>query len=433
MKSKFQRIFMMFIIAMLMINFLGGCQEINSSSNVKKQNIVDKKNAKTPGKITIWICSNDQNVINDQIRLFKQKYSYIDTNVVAMAPDDIISKYIYNCTNNKELPDVIEVTDKGAPSLIDGFSDKFLDVASDSDIKKGMFLNNRINNLSRGNSVYGYPWYVKPVFMLYREDILKSFGIDPDDIKTWDDYASVEDKIKSSGRNLTSIQSLDQIYDVQLNELGISFFNDKGKAQVNDKKIMESNKFIYGILKNDMGIEVNNDNSLALFQSGNIVSLIATPETVLYLQKSYPNLSGIKLTRLPAFENGGNDTSYIDGTNFMISNSSKNKEYATEFVKFVTGDIDAVYNQFNVYGLCSSNVSAYTYPKIHKVNPYVGNIDMYKWYINSAKFFSNVIYNENYNDVRNEVLSNLNANAKTDKKLEDIMNDVQKSIESKYK
>lgn len=425
---------MMFIIALFMISFLGGCQETSPSSDVKKQSSAKKKVTKTPAQITIWICSNDHNIINDQVMLFKKKYPYINTNIIGMTPSDIVSSYINSCTNNKKLPDVIEVTDEGAAKLINGFSDKFLNVASDSDIKKGMFLNNRINNLSRKSSVYGYPWYVKPVFMLYRTDILNSFGIDADDIKTWDDYEEIENRIKSSGRMLTSLPSLDEIYDVQLNQLGTNFFDDDGKIDVNSKKVMESNKFIFSVLKNEIGIEVSNRDSLELFHSGSVISLMATPESILYLQKSYPDLSGkIKLTRLPAFENGGNDTAYINGTNFMISESSKNNEYASEFVKFVTGDVDAVYNQFNIYGLYSSNAAAYTYDKIHKKNPYVGNIDMYKWYINSAKLFSNVIYNENYNQVKNEVLTNLSANIKTNKKIEDIMNELQKSIEPKYK
>jgi len=425
---------MMFIIALFMISFLGGCQSRNSSFTVKKQSSAKKKVINEPKEITIWICSNDQNIINDQVLLFRKKYPYISTNIVAMTPSDIVTKYIDSCTNNKKLPDVIEVTDEGSAKLINGFSDKFLNVASDSDIKRGMFLNNRVNNLSRKNSVYGYPWYVKPVFMIYRTDILNSIGIDADDIKTWDDYSEIENSLKSSGRKLTSLQNLSEIYDVQLNELGTNFFDDDGKVQVNSKKVMEANKFVFSVLKNEISIDVNSNDALALFQSGNIISLIATPETILYLEKSYPGLSGrIKLTRLPAFENGGNDTAYIDGTNFMISDSSKNKEYASQFVKFVTGDVNAVYNQFNVYGLYSSNTSAYTYDKIHKKNQYVGNIDMYKWYINSAKLFSNVVYNENYNEVRNEVLTNLSANIKTNKKLEDVMSELQKSIEPKYK
>lgn len=424
----------MFIIALFMMSFLGGCQSNNPNSVVKKQSSAKKKATKTPVEITVWICSNDQNIINDQVMLFKKKYPYINTNIIGIAPGDIVTKYIDSCTNNKKLPDVIEVTDEGAAKLINGFSDEFSNVASDSDIKKGMFLNNRINNLSRKSSVYGYPWYVKPVFMLYRTDILNSLGIDADDIKTWDDYLDVQNEIKGSGRKLTSLLDLNEIYDVQLNQLGTNFFDDDGKVDVNNKKVMESNKFIFNVLKNDIGIDVNNRDALSLFNSGSIISLMATPEIILYLEKSYPGLSGkIKLTRLPAFENGGNDTAYISGTNFMISDSSKNKEYASEFVKFVTEDIDAVYSQFNIYGVYSSNTSAYTYDKIHKKNPYVGNIDMYEWYINSAKLFSNVIYNENYNQVKNEVLTNLRANIKTNKKLEDIMSELQKSIEPKYK
>lgn len=432
MKNKLKKFFMMLIIAVFTLNFAGGCQ--NNSSNVKKQSSEKKKTTKVPGEITVWVCSNDQNVINDQISLFKKKYPYINTKVVSMSPKDIVSQYIDSCTNKKKLPDVIEVTDEGAAVLINGFSDKFLNVSSDSDIKKGMFLNNRVNNLSRKNSIYGYPWYVKPVFMLYRDDMLKAAGIDAYDIKTWNDYVKLGDSIKSSGKKLTSVSNLNKIYDIQLNELDTNFFDENGKVAVNSNKAMEANKFIYSVLKNEIGIDVNNNDLLASFQNGSIVSIMATPDTVLYLEKSYPGLSGkIKLTRLPAFENGGNDTSYIDGTNFMISDSSENKEYASEFVKFVTGDVNAVYNQFNIYGLCSSNTSAYTYEKIHKKNKYVGNIDMYKWYINSAKLFSNVVYNENYNEVRDEVLKSLNENIKSNKKLEDIMNDIEKSIEPKYK
>ncbi|MCD2346676.1 sugar ABC transporter substrate-binding protein [Clostridium guangxiense] len=434
MKNKSKKFFIMFIIALFMISFLGGCQSSSSSSTVKKQTSVNKKATKTPGEITVWVCSKDENVINDQINLFKKKYPYISVKVVAMTSKDISDKYIDSCTNGKKLPDIIEVTDDSTATLINGFSDKLLNVASDQDIKKGMFLNNRINNLSRKNSVYGYPWYVKPVFMLYRSDILRSAGIDAEDIKTWDDYVSVGNNLKSSGRKLTSIPNLSEIYNVQLNQLGTDFFDEQGKIDVNGKKVMVANKFIYNILKNQINIDVSNSDYLQLFEKGSIVSLIATPETVLYLEKSHSNLSGkIEITRLPAFENGGNDTAYVDGTNFMISGSSKNKDYAVKFVKFVTGDVDAVYNQFNIYGLCSSNTAAYTYEKIHKKNKYVGDIDMYKWYINSAKLFSNIIYNENYNEVRDEVLRSLNDNIKSNKKIEDIMNDLQKSIEPKYK
>ncbi|WP_084756923.1 hypothetical protein [Clostridium sp. DMHC 10] len=149
MKNKSKKFFIMFIIALFMISFLGGCQSSSSSSTVKKQTSVNKKATKTPGEITVWVCSKDENVINDQINLFKKKYPYISVKVVAMTSKDISDKYIDSCTNGKKLPDIIEVTDDSTATLINGFSDKLLNVASDQDIKKGMFLNNRINNLSK--------------------------------------------------------------------------------------------------------------------------------------------------------------------------------------------------------------------------------------------------------------------------------------------
>lgn len=431
MKNRFSKILTVLISLIFMVSIVG-CQ----SKNVKNKESNKNKKKDIVRNITVWICNNDKNIIRDQIGIFNKKYPNINVNVVAMEPKDIIVNYINDCSDNKGLPDAIEVLDTNASMLINGFSDKFANVSQDSDIKKGMFLNNRINNLSRKGKVYGYPWYTQPVFMLYRSDILKNLGMDSSDIRTWQDYVSLQNQIKPQGKNLMTISSISQLYDIQLNELGTDFFDDNGKLDIKNDTIMEANEFMYDTLKKNVDIDINaNTDKFAAFNNGSSISIMATISDVLYMEKTYPNLKGnVALERLPAFEDGGNNTAYINGTNFMISDSSKNKEYATQFVKFITGDKNSVYNQFSVYGLCSSNASAYNYDKMHKQNSYIkNNNDIYKLYINSAKFFSDFSYNQNYAEIRDYIINNTNANISKNKDIDETINDSQKYLEQRYK
>lgn len=432
MKNRFYRLSII-LIAIILIMSSVGCENKNSTqkpAGASKKSVEEKMK----GTINLWILNGDQNIIRDQIILFNKKYPNITVNTTPIDSKDMATKYIYNVNNSVDLPDIVEVSDMNVSMLLNGFSDKFVNEASNSSIKKGMFLKNRINNLTRKGEVYGYPWYAQPVFMLYRTDILKGFKVDAEDIRTWDDYERLGESIKSSGRKLTSVFSVNQLYEVQLNELGTSFFDSKGKLDVKDKNTMKANEFVYNVLKKNINIDISGSNPYDLFNSGNVVSMLATPQTILYLQSKYPGLSGkVAMERLPAFENGGNNTAYTYGTNFMVSNSSKNKEYAEKFINFVTSDVDSVYNQFSIYGICTSNAAAYGDAKMHKKNSFIGNVDVYKEYINSAKYFSDITYTENYLGIRNYIINDMSSGKNNDKTLDEILLGDQNNLEQMYK
>ncbi|PJI09112.1 MULTISPECIES: ABC transporter substrate-binding protein [Clostridium] len=419
------------IMCVGVVFYASACGTIKNKTSEQKVKKVNNK----PGNITIWINSKNENIIKDQINMFNKKYNYIAVNAVFMSEEDIIKNYENNYKNNGKLPDVVEISDLNAAEFVNKYKQKLVNVSSDSDIKNDMFLSNKIHNLTQNSKVYGYPWYTEPEFMIYRSDILKQLKIDPDDIKTWKDYNEVGNTVKQNGKNLMYSSDLGNIYDVCNSELGVNFLDDNDKVDVKDEKFKESANFIFDIIKNNTNISITPGKDIPkAFSTGEVVSMIVSPEEMLYLQNDYPGLKGkICVENLPAFEEGGNNTAYKDGANLILSSNEKTKSYAEQFAKFVTGNEEAVYNQFSIYALCSSNSSVYNYDKIHKKNDYVGGKDIYKMYMNSAKLFSDIKYYKDYSDIRNYVIKEIGDEAAQNKGIDEIISNMQKVLSDKYK
>ncbi|AAK80854.1 ABC transporter substrate-binding protein [Clostridium acetobutylicum] len=430
MKRFLKKIFVA-VMCSSMVFYVSACTNtLNNTSPVKH----DKKVNQKKSSITIWINNKDQNIIKDQINAFNKKYDYITVNTVFMSEDDIIKNYENNTKDNLKLPDVVEIGDLSASKFVNKFSGKLVNLSSDSDIKNDMFLSNKIHNLTKNSRVYGYPWYTQPVFMFYRSDIMHSLNINTDDIKTWKDYNDLGNKVKQNGKNLIYLSDLSDIYDVQNSELGVNFLDNNDKINIEDNKFKEAASFVFDIIKGNTNISIQPGKDITkAFASGEIVSMMSTPEEILYLEKNYPNLKGkVSLERLPAFEQGGNNTAYKDGMNLLVTDNEKNKTYSEQFAKFVTSNEKAAYNQFSIYALCSSNSSAYSYDKMHEKNDYMGGCDVYEMYMNAAKMFSDVKYYKDYSDIKNYIVKEIGSEAAQNKGIDEIITNMQKTLADRY-
>ncbi|MCR3758342.1 ABC transporter substrate-binding protein [Clostridium felsineum] len=428
--KRFFKSFLFVVMSSSIIFYASACGTSKNTNAIKSnQNTTQKKVS-----ITIWINSKDQNIIKDQINDFNKKYDYITVNPVFMTEEDIMKNYESNVKNKSKLPDVVEIGDLNASSFIDKFNQKLVNMSSDSDIKSDMFLSNKVHNLTNEGKVYGYPWYTEPLFMFYRSDILNSLNVKPEDIKTWQEYNELGNAVKQNGKNLTYISDLSDIYNVQNTELGVNFLDSNNKVNIKNDKFKEASSFLFDIIKGNTNISVEpGKDTPKAFASGEIVSMMASPEEILYLENNYPNLKGkVSVQRLPAFEQAGNNTAYRGGENFLVTDNTKNKSYASVFAKFVTSDEEAAYKQFAIYALCSSNASVYTYDKIHKKNDYIGGYDVYEMYMNAAKMFSDIKYYKNYEEIDDYIVKEIGNEAAQNKNIDEIIENIQKNLDDKY-
>ncbi|MEK1831693.1 extracellular solute-binding protein [Priestia megaterium] len=87
--------------------------------------------------------------------------------------------------------------------------------------------------------MYGFPFDAGPTGVFYRTDYFEKAGVDPNSIKTWDDYIAAGKKIKEKvGVDLLGLDfnNDDGLFRMTLTQQGTFYFNNKGKLNLTSKE-----------------------------------------------------------------------------------------------------------------------------------------------------------------------------------------------------
>jgi multiple sugar transport system substrate-binding protein len=338
-----------------------------------------------------------------------------------------------NIKNNSKLPDMLTLEDNDVPSIIDKFKDNLLDDASISGFKSNAYIKYQIYNSTYNSNVYAVPWYVDPVFMLYREDILEGIKVNSDDIKYWSQYINVgANPVKVAGKGMLSIDYFNNsvLYDIGLYQLGINYFDSS------DNLDLENSIKPAQLLFDSYNSKIFYDDSkiggkLNAFANGNTVSLISDLSTLYEIQNKFPGLKGkLNVEKLPAFEPGGNRATVEFGENIIgLKNMSKNKA-AMEFIKYVTTDDESSSLEFEKYGYVTSNVSAYSNIKLYKTNSFYKNQSLGRIAIDEVNGLPDVKYNKYFTQIRDNLQNSIINSAVSNGDLKQSIYNVQNSIQS---
>ncbi|WP_051624231.1 ABC transporter substrate-binding protein [Clostridium akagii] len=362
------------------------------------------------GKVTIWAANRDVALLNEEAQLFKKKNPQVDINIVTSdinAAEDNLSK---NLKDKSKLPDMITLEDNDIPSIVDKFKDNLLDADSTSGFKSSGYDKYQIHNSTYSGKIYAFPWYVDPVFMLYREDLLEGINVKSEDIKYWNQYINIgAGPVKAAGKGMLSLDYFNNsvLYDIGLNQLGINYFDSSNNLDLeNSIKPAQllfdsySNKILYDDSK--IG------GKLDAFANGDTLSLVCDLATLYNIQNKYPGLTGkLNVEKLPAFEPGGNRDAVEFGENIMaLKNASQNKA-AMEFIKYVTTDDESSSLEFEKYGYITANISAYSNIKLYKTSSFYKNKSLGRIAIDQVNGLQNIKYNKYFTQIRDTIQSTI--------------------------
>lgn len=306
------------LLCMLFI-IISGC---NKNVEVK-----DKPKDETEGNITIWSSRENFDLINLSANNYKKLHSKVSFNMVVVGPNELFDKLQMELLSKENLPDILCTIDEDIQKLLNK-QDAIFEETSD-DLKKENYLKYKIDNLTFGGKLYGFPLAEKPAVMVFRTDILEKNQINLEYIKTWQDYISL--KVSSA----LPFEE-EKLYRAFLNQLGGSYFDKEGKVEVNSQRSLraiENMKKLYtsGVVTNAKSFEEAN----SLLKKGEINSALISAEDLSKLYKELPELrSKLQVIKPPAFEEGGNQAISLGGSSLMLVNSSKNKNLSLDFTKF---------------------------------------------------------------------------------------------------
>ena len=401
--------------------------------STKDVTINDNKPSVLKGNVTIWSSNTDVTLLNEEAQLFKKKNPQVNINIAVSDMNTVGDKLSKNLKDKSELPDILTLEDKDVPAVVDKFKDNLLTTGNASWFKSSGSIKYQIHNSTYSSKEYAFPWYVDPVFMVYREDILESLNVKSEDIKYWNQYLNVgSGPVKAAGKGMISIDYFNNsvLYNIGLHQLGINYFNSS------DKLDLENSIKPAQLLQDSYNSKILYDDSkiggkLNAFANGNTVSLVCDLSTLYDIQNKYPGLKGkLNVEKLPAFEPGGNRATLEFGENIIALKKATQNKAAMEFIKYITQNDETSSLEFEKYGYITSNVSSYSNIKLYKTNNFYKNKSLGRIAIDQVNELPDVKYNKYFTQIRDTLQNTIIDSSVSNKDLKQSIYNVQNSLQT---
>lgn len=400
----------------------------------------DKKEAEGDNTITVWAWDVALKQLQASAEKFKETHPDVEFQFEEMGTEQIYTKLATTLNTGKGLADVILLEGE----QVSGYASKYPEGFSDlSDIvNKDDFLPVKMGEVTVNDKIVGFPWDAGPVALFYRTDYFEQAGVNPEDIKTWDDFIEAGKKVTATCKTpsgepvkmLPIAPNGSNFWKLLLTEKGAGYFDAEGNTAVNSPEALECMEMAKKIYDADIAL---NYTDWAEYEGVVVNQSVATiPEAVWMIgtiKDKGPDQSGKwGVMSLPVFPGDEPSGSTNGGSDIVIPAASANVDIAKEFVQFAMTDVDLQADGFVNYGLFPSYIPAYEAEVFTEPDEFFGGQKIYETFIELGKKVPAVNYTENYNEAMKAAGS---ACAKVYLEGQDpktVLEDLEKDLVSKF-
>lgn len=400
----------------------------------------DKKEAESDNTITVWAWDVALKQLQASAEKFKETHPDVEFQFEEMGTEQIYTKLATTLNTGKGLADVILLEGEQVSGYASKYPDGFADL---SDIvNKDDYLPVKMGEVTVNDKVVGFPWDAGPVALFYRTDYFEQAGVNPEDIKTWDDFIEAGKKVTATCKTpsgepvkmLPIAPNGSNFWKLLLTEKGAGYFDAEGNTAVNSPEALECMEMAKKIYDADIAL---NYTDWAEYEGVVVNQSVATiPEAVWMIgtiKDKGPDQSGKwGVMSLPVFPGDEPSGSTNGGSDIVIPAASANVDIAKEFVQFAMTDVDLQADGFVNYGLFPSYIPAYDAEVFTEPDEFFGGQKIYETFIELGKKVPAVNYTENYNEAMKAASS---ACAKVYLEGQDpktVLEDLEKDLVSKF-
>ena len=400
----------------------------------------DKNAAESDNTITVWAWDVALKQLQASAEKFKETHPDVEFQFEEMGTEQIYTKLATTLNTGKGLADVILLEGEQVSGYASKYPDGFADL---SDIvNKDDYLPVKMGEVTVNDKVVGFPWDAGPVALFYRTDYFEQAGVNPEDIKTWDDFIEAGKKVTATCKTPSgeSVKMLpiapngSNFWKLLLTEKGAGYFDAEGNTAVNSPEALECMEMAKKIYDADIAL---NYTDWAEYEGVVVNQSVATiPEAVWMIgtiKDKGPDQSGKwGVMSLPVFPGDEPSGSTNGGSDIVIPAASANVDIAKEFVQFAMTDVDLQADGFVNYGLFPSYIPAYDAEVFTEPDEFFGGQKIYETFIELGKKVPAVNYTENYNEAMKATGS---ACAKVYLEGQDpktVLEDLEKDLVSKF-
>jgi arabinosaccharide transport system substrate-binding protein len=284
------------------------------------------------------------------------------------------------------VPDLAELAENDIAFFTRGpLSDVgFLDL-TDRILREGFrerLVEERLSLWQSQKRVFAIPHDVHPVMLAYRADILAELGIDPDAIRTWDDFVALRSKVVKDldgdgvvDRYLVDLPIAESWgLQILLLQRGVSLFDVEGNLAFNRKETIDTIFwYIHQVEgKERIATQCGWGQPLAKAQKdGRAVFFIAPDWRTGVMELEAPAAKGLfKVMPLPAWTPGGRRTAVWGGSGLAITRASKRPDLAWELAKALYFDPAHLGQRFLLTNIIPPLKDSWKLPEFHEPNAY---------------------------------------------------------------
>jgi arabinosaccharide transport system substrate-binding protein len=230
---------------------------------------------------------------------------------------------------------------------------------------------------SRGH-VFALPHDVHPVQLLYRADLLEKAGVDPESIKTWDDFLALRPKFMKdeNGDGILDRYLIDLPIgeawglEILLLQQGVSLFDARGNLTMDQPKTVTTIAWYVRAVegKDRIATQCGWGQSLYKAMRDGLALFYIAPDWRTYaIEMDAPNLRNLfKVMPLPAWEEGGRRTSVWGGSGLAITKATKHPEIAWDLAKTLYFDPAQLGRRFQFTNIIPPLKDSWSLPEFNK-------------------------------------------------------------------
>lgn len=292
--------------------------------------------------------------------------------------DDMHNKLLLSLQSGVGAPDIADIEISKFSNFLKG---KTTLESLDDVIEpiKDKFVQSRLDIYSKDNHVYGMPTHVGATVMYYNKEILDKAGVNPDDIKTWDDYVQAGKKVvAATGKPMGTVEVTGFFsYFPMVVQQDSDFFDKDGNVTLDNETNIKTLQFLKDMIYTDKilvpapGGHHHAEEYYGFMGKGGAASIMMPIWYMGRFLEYMPDLKGkIVIRPMPSMTPGGKRSAGMGGTGTAVTNQSKNTKLAKEFLAFAKGSKEGNIKIWQILGFDPPRWDVWDNPEMKKPNKY---------------------------------------------------------------
>ncbi|MEW9673922.1 ABC transporter substrate-binding protein [Ammoniphilus sp. 3BR4] len=334
-----------------------------------------------PTKLTLWsFVPLHLEFYNDALERWNQTHpdKKITLETASYPFEDYHNKLLVSLQSGVGAPDIADIEINKFPNFLKG-QPQLVDLTNVVAPEKDKFIQSRLDVYSKDGKIYGLPTHVGATVMYYNKEILNQAGVNPDDIKTWDDYVKAGKQVlEKTGKPMMTVEGAGHwTFLPMISQQGSDYFDKDGNVILDNETNIKTLQFLQDMVYKDKiafpapGGAHSKEEYFGFMNQGGAASVLM-PFWYMGRFVSYmPDLKGKMIVRpMPSWEEGGNRSAGMGGTGTVVTNQSKNQELATEFLAFAKLSKEANIQIWKKLGFDPPRWDVWESPELKEPNVY---------------------------------------------------------------